>query len=120
MFVSKDECEESRAYLAEKYGKVKAIAGTMSFHAVVGGPGEVKSRSTSCYCEHCFDTDGFKPDTTCEWQTRTISTSTNIVPVELPETPVDAAQIRVRDYVAVLYEKKSIPFMNGLLNEQTQ
>ncbi|KAI8477551.1 hypothetical protein Bbelb_447140 [Branchiostoma belcheri] len=28
MFVSKDECEESRAYLALKYGKVKAIAGT--------------------------------------------------------------------------------------------
>ncbi|KAI8517597.1 hypothetical protein Bbelb_036140 [Branchiostoma belcheri] len=27
-FYIKDECEESRAYLAEKYGKVKAIAGT--------------------------------------------------------------------------------------------
>ncbi|XP_066298277.1 uncharacterized protein [Branchiostoma lanceolatum] len=98
MFVHKAECQESQAYLAEKYGQVKAIPGTMSFHAVVGRLGEIESRSTTCYCERCFDTNGFRTSTTCKWEKHKISTNTG------PTAAEASATIRIDDYVAAVYD----------------
>ncbi|XP_078659979.1 LOW QUALITY PROTEIN: uncharacterized protein LOC144904722 [Branchiostoma floridae x Branchiostoma belcheri] len=99
MFISKDECKESQTYLTEKYGSVKAIPGTMSFHAVVGRSGEVKTRSTSCYCEKCFHSHGFHTDTSlCKWDTHKLENrKTGPVQASVPVAGIG-------DYVAAVYD----------------
>ena len=41
---------------------IKPLKGTMKVHAVVAAGDKLYTRKTSCFCEHCFSSDGqFSP-----------------------------------------------------------
>ncbi|KAJ8047468.1 hypothetical protein HOLleu_06474 [Holothuria leucospilota] len=54
VFVSKDDCAANAQEITKRWPSVKAIAGTLKLHAVVGvGDQKLLIRHLSCYCDKC-------------------------------------------------------------------
>ena len=128
VFVPKAECEFALDELSKL--NIKPVKGTMEIHSVVQvGQGEIAVRSTSCFCDRCFEngkftvlcsgwtqhsfnyasdsqTENDKQPQQCQTNANVLQTTTSTVCTATDESSMaqqNEDKVVVNDYVAAVY-----------------